>query len=121
MIIVDAHLDLSYNVNRGRDVRRPAAEQPVADREVATVGLPGALTEKGRGIVRAMDELRMIHDLSHLAEESFWQLLEMSDGPVIASHSNCRAIVPGDRQLSDEMIKAVAQRNGVIGINFYDE
>ena len=47
--------------------------------------------------------------------------MDLATGPVIASHSNCRAIVPGDRQLSDDMIRAIAARDGVIGINFYDE
>ena len=241
MLIVDAHLDLSYNaVLRGRDVTQPAVEQPAADNEIATVGLPdlrrggvglvcatifcspnsygkrqgyttaheahaqatrqwdwyqrqidagelrlvcnrqelpppeiatrqsqipfilllegadafrapedvrwwydqglrivglswrktrmaggtgfpGPITPEGRTIVGAMDELRMIHDTSHLADDSFWQLLDATDGPVIASHSNCRAIVPTDRQLSDDMIKALIKRNAVIGVNFYDE
>jgi membrane dipeptidase len=56
-----------------------------------------------------------------LAEESFWQLLDLSPGPVMASHSNCRAIVPTDRQLSDDMIRALVRRGGVIGINFFDK
>jgi membrane dipeptidase len=47
--------------------------------------------------------------------------MDLASGPVIASHSNCRAIVPGDRHLSDDMIRAIAQRGGVIGINFYDK
>ena len=81
---------------------------------------PGPLTPPGRALVKQLDSLGMIHDASHLAEESFWQLLEATPGPVMASHSNCRAIVPGQRQLSDEMIRAIARRGGVIGINFYD-
>jgi membrane dipeptidase len=249
MFIVDAHLDLSYNVMRGRDVTRPAAEQPVVDNEVATVGLPdlrkggvglicatifcpprnyknrgystaeearaiameqltwyrrqvddgrmnfvtsraelpaaeveaasnsaasaaaaggplrfillmegadafrspadvpewfehglrivglswrknrmaggtghpGPLSDEGRAIVRALDRAGIIHDTSHLAEESFWQLLDLATGPVMASHCNCQAIVPGDRQLSDKMIRALVKRDGVIGLNFYDE
>src|SRR5262249_47892800 len=48
-------------------------------------------------------------------EESFWQALERFGGPVIASHSNCRALVPTDRHLSDQMIRAIAERDGVIG------
>jgi len=84
-------------------------------------GAPGPLTADGKTLVRAMDKVGMIHDLSHLAEESFWGLLEISTGPLMASHSNCRAFVPTDRQLSDEMIKAVASRGGVIGINFFDK
>jgi membrane dipeptidase len=64
----------------------------------------------------------MIHDASHLAEESFWNLLDIATGPIIASHSNCRAIVgEGDRHLSDEMIRALIARGAVIGINFYDK
>jgi len=84
-------------------------------------GAPGPLTSEGRDIVRALDSYRIIHYTSHLAEESFWQLLEMSQGPVMASHSNCRSIVPTDRQLSDDMIRALVGRDGVIGINFYDK
>jgi membrane dipeptidase len=82
---------------------------------------PGPLTPLGRQTIAAMDRHGMIHDLSHLAEESFWQLLDTTGGPVMASHSNCRAIVPTDRQLSDEMIRAVARRGGAIGINFFDK
>lgn len=244
-MIVDAHLDLSYNaVLRGRDVTRPAREQPVVDKEVATVGLPdlraagvglicatifcspksygkregyttaeeahdqaikqydwykqqirngnfrlvkhktdlpangsaaapprandalpiilllegadafrtpddvsawydkglrivglswrgtrmaggtgvpGPITAEGKSIIRAMDHLSMIHDISHLADEAFWNLMEMTNGPVMASHSNCRAIVPDDRQITDDMIREIARRDGVIGINFYDQ
>jgi membrane dipeptidase len=82
---------------------------------------PGPLTTEGVTLVKALDAVGIIHDASHLAEESFWQLLEQSSGPVIASHSNCRAFVPTDRQLSDEMIKALVARGGVIGMNFYDK
>ena len=83
--------------------------------------MPGPLTEAGIELVKKLDRLGMIHDLSHLAEQSFWQLLELSQGPVMASHSNCREIVPTDRQLSDKMIRAVGERGGVIGINFFDK
>ncbi len=83
-------------------------------------GAPGPLTPEGIELVGHLDRFGIIHDTSHLAEQSFWQLLERSDGPVMASHSNCRAIVPTDRQLSDEMIRAIVERDGVIGINFYD-
>jgi membrane dipeptidase len=84
-------------------------------------GAPGPLTPDGVALVKEMYRLGIIHDASHLADESFWQLMNLSDGPVIASHSNCRAIVPTDRQLSDDMIRAVAARGGVVGINFYDK
>ncbi len=236
MFIVDAHLDLSYNAARGRDIRRPAAEQPTIGDEIATVGFPdlaagkvglvcatifclpaaeatandprgyrnadeakadalsqlqfyqrcasdgvmrfvktagelpeapgalnaillmegadpfrspadvaewfdaglrivglawkrtryaggtgapGPLTAEGVELVRELDRHGLIHDTSHLSEESFWQLLDLAKGPVMASHSNCRSIVPTDRQLSDDMIRAIVKRDGVIGINFY--
>ena len=83
-------------------------------------GNPGPLTPLGISMVHEFDRLGIIHDASHLAEESFWQLLKLTPGPVMASHSNCRAIVPTDRQLSDEMIRAIVARGGVIGINFFD-
>jgi membrane dipeptidase len=81
---------------------------------------PGPLTDFGRDLIRAFDAHGIIHDTSHLADESFWQLMDLASGPVMASHSNCRAIVPTDRQLSDAMIRAIASRGGVIGINSYD-
>jgi membrane dipeptidase len=81
---------------------------------------PGPLTREGVELIPHLDRVGVIHDLSHLAEESFFQLLDRTTGPVMASHSNCRAFVPTDRQLSDKMIRAIVERNGVIGINFYD-
>jgi membrane dipeptidase len=83
-------------------------------------GAPGPLTAEGIKLAKALDVAGIIHDASHLAEESFWQLLDQTTGPVIASHSNCRHFVPTDRQLSDDMIKAIVKRGGVIGINFFD-
>jgi membrane dipeptidase len=82
-------------------------------------GEPGPLTPEGRAMVDAMERLGMIHDLSHLAEESLWELLDLGGRRVMASHSNCRAIVPGDRQLADKAIRAIAARGGVVGINFF--
>ena len=67
----------------------------------------------------AMDALGVVHDLSHLSDVSMDQLLELTDRPVIASHSNCRALLPGDdmRHLRDESIREIARRGGVIGLN----
>jgi membrane dipeptidase len=84
-------------------------------------GAPGPLTSEGIAMCRELDRHRIIHDTSHLADESFWQLLDLVEGPVMASHSNCRHFSPGDRQLSDEMIRALVARDGVIGLNFYDK
>ena len=78
-------------------------------------GEPGPLTALGRELVPAIAEQGMILDLSHAAEEAFFQALELSEGAVIASHSNPRAMCDTDRQLSDRMIRAIADRDGVIG------
>lgn len=78
-------------------------------------GAPGPLTPLGRDLLAEMQRLGMVLDISHMAEQSFWEALERFSGPVIASHSNCRAFVPTDRHLSDEMIRALAERGAVIG------
>ena len=57
----------------------------------------------------------MMLDVSHLTDESFHEALDRFQGPVLASHSNCRALVPGDRQLDDAMIRRMIERDGVIG------
>lgn len=79
-------------------------------------GEPGPLTAAGRALVRAMHEHNFALDVSHLSDESFWEALDLHDGPVLASHANCRAFVPTDRHLSDDMIRALAERGGVIGV-----
>jgi len=75
----------------------------------------GGLTSRGVELVKCMDELGMILDATHLAEDSFWQALDLFHGTVIASHNNCRALVPGDRQFSDAQIGALIERGAVIG------
>lgn len=77
---------------------------------------PGGLTAEGRMLLREMASLGLILDCSHLAEAAFFEALLRFEGSAIASHSNCRALVPGDRQLSDEMIEALVERGGVVGV-----
>ncbi|MGZ5454322.1 MAG: dipeptidase, partial [Candidatus Aminicenantales bacterium] len=62
--------------------------------------------------------LGMIIDVSHSSDKTFWDVLRLSKAPVVASHSCCRALSPHHRNLSDEMLKALAEKGGVIGINF---
>jgi membrane dipeptidase len=81
-------------------------------------GCEGGLTPEGRDLLRALEGLNMILDLTHLADESFWQALERFRGPVLASHNDCRAITPGDRQFDDDQIRAIIERDGVIGSPF---
>lgn len=79
-------------------------------------GQPGGLRGRGAALLRAMAASGVILDLSHAADETFERSLDIFEGPVLASHSNCRALVPGDRQLTDDMIRAIAARGGVIGV-----
>ncbi|MBI5757483.1 MAG: membrane dipeptidase [Planctomycetales bacterium] len=81
-------------------------------------GTPGGLLPDGPALLREMDEVGMILDVTHLADQSFWEALEIFNGPVLASHHNCRALVPGDRQLDDDQIKALISRGAVIGAAF---
>jgi membrane dipeptidase len=76
----------------------------------------GGLTPAGRALLAEMDALGMVVDLTHLAEDAFWETLDVYSGPVLASHNNCRALVPGDRQFTDSQIRTVAERQGVIGV-----
>ena len=92
-----------------------------ATRFCGGTGMPGPLTPLGRELVPALAEHGFALDTSHLAEESFWQALDRFQGPVLASHSNCRAFVPTDRQLSDDMIRAIVERDGVIGVVPYNK
>jgi membrane dipeptidase len=79
----------------------------------------GGLSPLGEEIVRRMNQLGMIVDLSHAAESTFWDVLRVSEAPVMASHSNAFALSPHDRNLKDAQIRALAERGGIIGINFY--
>lgn len=76
------------------------------------------LTDMGRVFVRRMEELGMLVDVSHLSDRGFWDVAETGTRPFVASHSNARAVCPCVRNLTDEMIKALAQRGGVMGLNF---
>jgi membrane dipeptidase len=81
-------------------------------------GAEGGLTPLGRELLRQMMQLGIVLDATHLTDEAFWEALEIYDGPVWASHNNCRALVPHQRQFSDEQIKALIQRDAVIGMAF---
>lgn len=78
-------------------------------------GSEGGLKPPARDLLEQMRAVGMTLDVTHLADESFWEALELWDGPVIASHNNCRALIPGQRQFSDEQLEAVIARGGVIG------
>jgi membrane dipeptidase len=81
-------------------------------------GDSGPLTQKGIELLKEFDRLGMILDATHSSDPSFYQAMELFHGPVMASHNNCRALVPGDRQFSDEQIRLLVERDAVIGVAF---
>jgi membrane dipeptidase len=72
-------------------------------------------TKLGFALLNEMQRLGVILDLTHLSDPAFWQALNHFDGTVLASHNNCRALVPHQRQFSDDQLKAIIARDGVIG------
>jgi membrane dipeptidase len=78
----------------------------------------GELTLKGRQLLKEMERLGIILDVTHLCDESFWDVLGRYSGPLWASHHNCRALANWNRQLTDEQIKAIIERGAVIGMAF---
>ena len=83
-------------------------------------GKPGGLSGFGIEVIKRMNETGMLIDVSHLSEAGFWDVINNSASPVIASHSNCYSIAQHFRNLKDDQIKAIANSGGYIGINFYD-
>jgi membrane dipeptidase len=77
------------------------------------------LTPFGRSVVKEMNRLGMLVDVSHVSDKTFWDALEGSKAPLFASHSCCRALCDAPRNLSDDMIRALAAGGGVVGINFH--
>ena len=81
-------------------------------------GVPEGLSPFGRRVVRRMNELGMLVDLSHAGEQSFYDALEVAGAPVIASHSGCKALHPHQRNLTDDQLRALRDHDGVVGIVF---
>lgn len=75
----------------------------------------GGLKEKGKNLLREMEKLNIILDVTHLCDEGFWDAMDLFDGPIWASHNNCRTLVNHNRQFSDEQIRKLIERGAVIG------
>src|SRR4051812_1091592 len=78
------------------------------------------LTGFGRQVVREMNRLGMMVDISHVSDKTFFDVLETSSAPVIASHSSCRALADVPRNMTDDMLRAIAKKGGVVHINYYE-
>ena len=75
------------------------------------------LTDVGKKAVKRIQDLGMVMDVSHLNDKCFWGVIDLARGPIIASHSNARAVCPAMRNLTDDMLKAIAGTNGLVGMN----
>jgi membrane dipeptidase len=99
-----------FNTNNWADSQGDADNPKVAHHN--------GLTPFGKDVVREMNRLGMMVDISHTADKTFWDALETSTAPIIASHSGCRAVSSYTRNMTDEMIKALAAKGGIMQINF---
>ena len=81
----------------------------------------GGLTEEGREYVKEAQGVGMVVDVSHISDEGFWDIIEITQKPVIASHSNSRALCNVPRNLTDDMYRAICKTGGTVGINLYND
>ena len=84
-----------------------------------TVTHHNGLTPFGKQVVAEMNRLGMMVDVSHVSDQTFWDVLEITKAPIIASHSSARALTQAPRNLTDDMLRAVSKNNGVVMVNFY--
>lgn len=89
------------------------------DLDAPNVTHHGGLTEFGRSVVREMNRLGIMVDVSHVADTTFWDVLQTTRTPVIASHSSARALTDVPRNLSDDQLRAMATNDGIVMVNFY--
>lgn len=82
-------------------------------------GSDQGLTDLGKAFVRRAQELGIVIDVSHLSEKAFWDLIDVTTAPIVASHSNSRAVCPHSRNLSDEQFKVICNLGGLVGLNLY--
>lgn len=81
----------------------------------------GGLTETGREYVRNAQRHNIVIDVSHLSDEAFWDIMDITEGPIVASHSNSRAVWGNSRNLTDDQFKAICETGGVAGLNQYTD
>ena len=82
-------------------------------------GAERGLSDFGRAVIREMNRLGMLVDVSHVSDKTFWDMAETSTSPIVATHSNCRALADVPRNLTDDMIRAIAETGGVVCVVFY--
>ena len=85
------------------------------------IGSRRGLNDFGKSVIREMNRLGMMIDVSHVSDKTFWDIIQTSNKPIIATHSGCRSIAKVARNLTDEMIQAIAKSGGVVNVIFYPE
>ena len=96
-----------------------AKDNLICDSSYDTTRTWNGLSDYGKAVVKEMNRVGVMIDVSHVSDQAFYQVLEITEAPVIASHSSCRNFTPGwERNMSDDMIKTLAEKGGVIQINF---
>jgi len=110
-LVTIGHLECAYNY--GLRVVGPAHYGP--GRYAPGTDATGNMGPQGRALLKEMERLNIILDATHLCDDSFWEALSHFNGPIWASHNNCRALVNHNRQYSDEQIKELVNRGAVIG------
>ena len=111
-LITTSHLETAYHY--GLRAVGPAHYGP--GRYANGTDATGMMNTNGLSLLKKMEELNIILDATHLCDDAFWQALDHFNGPVWASHHNCRTLVNHNRQLSDSMIRALVERGAVIGM-----
>lgn len=96
-----------------------AGDNDICDSCATEVKTWHGLSPFGREVVAEMNRIGMLIDVAHISDESFWDVIKYSTKPVVSTHSCCRALADRPRNMTDEMIKALADNGGVIQINFY--
>ncbi len=81
----------------------------------------GGLTDQGREFVKEAQRMGILVDVSHISDEGFWDVIRAANGPIIASHSNSRAVFENSRNVTDDMFRAICETGGVVGYNACDE
>jgi membrane dipeptidase len=96
-----------------------ATDNLISDSSYDTTGIHGGLSPFGEEVVKEMNRVGIMVDVSHISDSAFWDVMEITDVPVIASHSSVRKYTPGfERNMADDMIKRLGENKGVIQINF---
>lgn len=113
MVTID-HVERSYN--DGLRAMGPAHYGP--GRYAHGTDAEGPLPAEGKDLIKKIQELGIILDVTHLCDECFWDALDIYEGPLWASHQNCRTLAPWNRQFADDQIQAVIDRDGLLGMAF---